>query len=56
MLAGGLTPENVREAIRIVCPYAVDVCSGVEATPGTKDWDKVHTFVRNAKNAAPPQR
>jgi len=56
MLAGGLTPENVCEAIRIVRPYAVDVCSGVEATPGTKDWHKVHTFVRNAKNAAPPQR
>ena len=56
MLAGGLTPENVREAIQIVRPYAVDVCSGVEATPGTKDWDKVRTFVRNAKNAVPPQR
>ena len=56
MLAGGLTPENVCEAIRIVRPYAVDVCSGVEATPGTKDWHKVHTFVRNAKNAASPQR
>jgi phosphoribosylanthranilate isomerase len=56
ILAGGLTPENVHEAIRIVRPYAVDVCSGVEATPGTKDRDKVHTFVRNAKNAVPPQR
>jgi phosphoribosylanthranilate isomerase len=56
MLAGGLTPENVREAIHIVRPYAVDVCSGVEATPGAKDWDKVRTFVRNAKNAVPPQR
>jgi phosphoribosylanthranilate isomerase len=49
MLAGGLTPENVHEAIRVVRPYAVDVCSGVEATPGTKDWDKVRAFVRNAK-------
>ena len=56
MLAGGLTPENVREAIHIVRPYAVDVCSGVEATPGTKDWEKVYTFVRNAKNAVPPPR
>jgi phosphoribosylanthranilate isomerase len=56
MLAGGLTPANVCEAIRIVQPYAVDVCSGVEATPGTKDWDKVRTFIRNAKHAAPPYR
>jgi len=55
ILAGGLTPENVREAIRIVRPYAVDVCSGVEATPGTKDWDKVRAFVRNARDAAVPQ-
>ena len=56
MLAGGLTPENVREAIRIVRPYAVDVCSGVEATPGTKDWRKVRAFMRNAKRAVPPDR
>jgi phosphoribosylanthranilate isomerase len=56
MLAGGLTPENVREAIRIVRPYAVDVCSGVEAIPGTKDWDKVRTFIRHAKHAVPPYR
>ncbi len=56
ILAGGLTPENVREAIRIVHPYAVDVCSGVEATPGTKDWDKIGAFVGNAKNAVPPHR
>jgi phosphoribosylanthranilate isomerase len=53
ILAGGLTPENVREAIRIVRPYAVDVCSGVEATPGTKDWDKVGAFVRHAKASVP---
>ena len=52
ILAGGLTPENVCEAIRIVRPYAVDVCSGVEATPGTKDWHKLRAFIRNAKDAA----
>jgi phosphoribosylanthranilate isomerase len=56
ILAGGLTPENVRDAIRIVRPYAVDVCGGVEATPGTKDWDQVRAFIRNAKRAVPPDR
>jgi len=49
ILAGGLTPENVREAIRLVHPYAVDVCSGVEATPGKKDWHKVRAFIAQAK-------
>jgi phosphoribosylanthranilate isomerase len=49
ILAGGLTPENVQEAICVARPYAVDVSSGVEATPGKKDWDRVRTFIRNAK-------
>ncbi|NKQ35263.1 MAG: phosphoribosylanthranilate isomerase [Chloroflexi bacterium] len=49
MLAGGLTPENVGEAVRRVRPYAVDVASGVEAFPGKKDPDKVRAFVANAK-------
>ena len=49
ILAGGLTPENVGEAIRIVRPYAVDVCSGVEAAPGKKDWHKVRAFLAQAK-------
>jgi phosphoribosylanthranilate isomerase len=48
-LAGGLTPENVGQAIRTVRPYAVDVCSGVEATPGKKDWHKVRSFIAQAK-------
>ncbi len=50
-LAGGLTPENVAEAVRIVRPYAVDVAGGVESTPGRKDPKRVEDFIRNAKNA-----
>jgi phosphoribosylanthranilate isomerase len=45
ILAGGLTPENVREAIEIVRPFAVDVCSGVEDAPGRKNAEKLRRFV-----------
>jgi len=51
ILSGGLTPENVARAIGIVKPYAVDVNSGVEASPGTKDPDKVLRFVAAARSA-----
>jgi phosphoribosylanthranilate isomerase len=48
-LAGGLTPDNVGEAIRTANPYAVDVASGVEADGGVKDRDAVREFVRNTR-------
>jgi phosphoribosylanthranilate isomerase len=49
ILAGGLNPENVAEAVRTVEPYAVDVSSGVERQPGVKDYRKMVEFVKNAK-------
>lgn len=52
MLAGGLTPDNVAEAIRISGASAVDVSSGVESAPGVKDAEKVARFIRAAKGEA----
>ncbi len=49
MLAGGLTPHNVADAVRQVKPYAVDVASGVEQAPGQKEPALVHAFVANAR-------
>lgn len=51
MLAGGLTPENVAEAMRLTRATMVDVSSGVESAPGVKDLDKIAAFVKAAKGA-----
>lgn len=51
LLAGGLRPDNVAEAVRALRPYAVDVASGVEAAPGVKDPEALAAFVRAVRSA-----
>lgn len=51
ILAGGLTPENIADAVREIQPFAVDVSTGVEISPGRKDHAKVQLFISNAKAA-----
>lgn len=55
-LAGGLTPDNVAEAIRIAQPYAVDVCSGVELSPGKKNRAKIKALMRAVNGATRRKR
>ena len=52
ILAGGLTPHNILQAVRQVHPYGVDVCSGVEKSPGIKDLGKVRAFLKNIRSGS----
>ena len=52
VLAGGLTPRNILQAVRQVRPYGVDVCSGVEKSPGIKDLEKVRAFLKNIRSGS----
>lgn len=54
ILAGGLKPDNVAEAIGQLSPWGVDLCSGVEASPGRKDPVRLAQFIENARTAAKP--
>ncbi|WCL50379.1 ethanolamine ammonia-lyase subunit EutC [Leptospira sp. GIMC2001] len=49
LLAGGLNPENVEQAVRSLHPYGVDVASGVESSPGVQSREKIREFIQNAK-------
>ena len=52
MVAGGLGPDNVGEAVRTARPWAVDTARGVESEPGIKDPALIERFIHNAKDAA----
>ena len=48
-LAGGLSPENISEAVALVKPFAVDACSSLESAPGRKDAERVRAFISAAR-------
>lgn len=50
LLSGGLTPDNVEQAVAAVRPFAVDVASGVEVSPGVKDRNRMRDFIQHARN------
>jgi len=52
-LAGGLSPENVVEAVTLVQPFAVDTCSAVESSPGRKDYQRMRQFVQAVRDVKP---
>jgi phosphoribosylanthranilate isomerase len=52
-LAGGLSPENIEEAIETVRPYAVDACSALEDSPGKKNHERMRAFVKKARSVKP---
>ena len=52
-LAGGLSPDNIEEAIEIVRPYAVDACSALEDEPGRKNHERMRAFVETARSVKP---
>jgi phosphoribosylanthranilate isomerase len=53
IVAGGLRPENVAEAVRVFAPYGVDVATGVESSPGRKDREKLQRFLESARHPEP---